>query len=86
MHIMGAFTPLLLVGCLSYSTRQIDVMSTLDLCEQQTFYRVNLSEATREQIRSELQRRKTDCSSEQAAIQARRAEDLYDRTYRTQSP
>jgi hypothetical protein len=78
--------PFVLNGCLSYSPPQLSAMSTLDLCEQHTVYRVNLSEAARQQVAAELARRQTDCSRERSAIQARRAEDLYDRMYRTQSP
>ena len=78
--------PLALAGCISYGAPQLETMSTLDLCETHVVQRVNLSRATRDAVQSEIDRRKVDCRSQLAAIKARHDEDLYDRTYRNQSP
>ena len=85
-HHFIALAPFALAGCISYGAPQLSAMSTLDLCETHLVQRVNLSRATREAVESEIERRKVDCRSQVAAIKARHEEDLYDRTYRNQSP
>ena len=76
----------LLAGCLNYAPQELSTMSVTDLCEMQTVYRANLSEESRNRVTSELQRRNEDCRAQADAIASRRAEFLYDKTYRNQSP
>jgi hypothetical protein len=86
----GALAPLLptlgLVGCLTYASQELAATPTLELCELQTTYRVNLSDESRRRLEGELQRRDADCMVHAADIKARRDEELYDRMYRNQSP
>lgn len=77
---------LALGSCLSYESQELAAIPALDLCEMQTTYRVNLSLDSRRQLERELQRRDADCAVHAAEIKARRDEELYDRTYRNQSP
>jgi hypothetical protein len=83
---LSVLVPFTVTGCINYGAPQLEAMSTLDLCETHIVQRVNLSGPTREAVQSELDRRKVDCRSQLAAIKARHDEDLYDRTYRNQSP
>lgn len=78
--------PLGLSGCLTYGPSQLGAMSTYDICETQAIQAANMTEESRRLVRSELERRKESCAPHQAAIRAQLAEDLYDRTYRNQSP
>ena len=80
------FFPLGLQGCLTYGPQELSAMSTLDLCERQIAYRAHLPEASSRAVQGEVQRRDLDCGNQAEAIQARRADDLYDRMYRNQSP
>ena len=85
-HRFIALAPFALAGCLNYGAPQLSAMSPLDLCETHMIQRVNLSRTAREAVENEIERRKVDCRSQVAAIKARHDEDLYDRTYRNQSP
>lgn len=73
-------------GCLTYGSQELAATPTLELCEMQTTYRVNLSDESRRRLDRELQRRNADCTLHAAEIKARRDEELYDRMYRNQSP
>jgi prophage tail gpP-like protein len=86
-HAIAALLPTLgLGGCLVYGSQQLAATPTLELCEMQITYRVNLSDDSRRSLERELQRRNADCTVHAADIKARRDEELYDRTYRNQSP
>ena len=74
------------VGCMTYAPQQLSAMSSYELCETELVYRVNLSKDSRQLLRTELERRKEDCSSQRSAIKAAQAEVLYKRTYDTVSP
>ena len=73
-------------GCVSYGQREVAAMSSYEICALQVNQSWSLAEPTRQLLGAELQRRKEGCAAHQPAIQAQRAEDLYDRTYRNQSP
>jgi hypothetical protein len=80
-----ALSPLL-AGCLSYGLNQVSAMSSYDLCALQAEQRMNLTSESQRLVQSEIDRRKENCARYAGAIQTQRSEDLYDRTYRTQSP
>ena len=61
-------------------------MSSYNLCELQSTQRLNLTEESKRALRSELDRRKENCSSHLAGIRARQQEELDLRTYGMQSP
>jgi hypothetical protein len=85
--VLAALLPMLgLVGCLMYAAQELAATPTLELCEMQTTYRVNLSDESRRRLERELQGRNADCTVHAADIKARRDEELYDRMYRNQSP
>lgn len=75
-----------LSGCLSYSPQELGGLSDYQLCKLNTVQRVNIAEASKRSLAGELDRRKEDCRTHHAAIKAQLDEDLYDRTYRNQSP
>lgn len=78
--------PLAFPACVSHSPSRVSSMSTYEVCELQAMQGANMTEESRRLVRSELERRKQTCAPHQAAIRMQRDEELYDRTYRTQSP
>jgi hypothetical protein len=73
-------------GCMSYQPQQLAAKSDYELCETAAVQRVNLSQAGRAQLASELSRRNADCSAHAPAIRANAEWDLFERTYFNQSP
>ena len=61
-------------------------MSTYEICALEINQGPNLTHGSRALMQSELARRKEDCAPHMRRIQAERDEELYDRTYRNQSP
>jgi len=75
-----------LAGCTSYAPSQVASMRTYEICQLQVEQGPNLTETSRRLLLSELDRRKETCAAHRQAIQTRRDENLYEWTYRNQSP
>ena len=77
---------LTLAGCVTYSEKQVAAMSSYDVCEALAEQRMNLTAESERALRKRVETNKIACERYNATIEARRAEELYDRTYRNQSP
>lgn len=76
----------MLCGCVSYGEHRLADMSNYELCEALSEQRMNLDADSRQRIAARIAKMKVDCGRYDEAIRAQRAEDLYDRVYRNQSP
>ena len=75
-----------LAGCVSYGPENVAALPTYDICELQVNQAINLTDTSQRLLQTELARRKESCAPHLSAIKRARDEELYDRTYRNQSP
>ena len=79
--LVTASVALALGGCVTYSQSELAPMSAADICELQYMQGPNLSPQARQNIQSELQRRKDNCGNHAAEVEERFAQFMYRETY-----